>query len=165
MQPRAGEQPRPARRYETYRGLAFLGDLAWFWATYRLGESESELFPWVMLGGYVFTVPLVHAAKGNPRSAWISGGVRAAALGLTLGSVAASFGSSCSGDDCPAVSLAILGVLGMGSIMVADWFVLSRKEIPQETPARVPGTQPGWTLLPQVQLGHESLHVGVGGSF
>jgi hypothetical protein len=161
----AAAPPRPAPRYETYHALAFLGDFAWFYASYRLVEAESDAAALVSLGGYVLTVPFIHAVQGNTRSAWISGGVRAAALGLTLGSIAAAFGSSCSGDSCPALGLAFTGLMGMGTIMVADWFVLSRKEIPQETPARPRGTQPGWTLLPQVQLGHESLQVGVGGAF
>lgn len=160
----ADAQPRPAPRYETYRALAFAGDLAWFWASYRLADADAELASLVAFGGYVVTVPLIHAIKGNSRSAWISGGVRAAALGLTVSSVVATIGSSCD-DSCPALGLAFTGLIGMGSIMVADWFVLSRKEIPQETPARVHGAQPGWTLLPQVQVGHESLRVGVGGSF
>jgi hypothetical protein len=164
-------QPQPRPQYQHYGLAVMLADLTWIWASWRLENGP------LALGGYVGAAPLAHALMGNPRSAWISAGLRAGALAFTTGVTLYALSSSC--YDCETeMELVVLGLIGAGTIMVADWLVLARKEIPRQAieprPQRdaprwheVPKSDkpPDWAVQPDVQATQGGLQLGVSGWF
>lgn len=138
-------------REESYRSLALLADVAWIWATWRTEQ------PWLALAGYVGAAPLVHASQRNTRSAWISAGARAGALLLAV----AMIEGACASDGYCDESIddaVLLGLTGMGTVMVVDWLVLARKQVPV-TP------RPASTWAPRVSATPGGLQLGVAGAF
>lgn len=149
--------PAPRPRVERYPLAVMVADAAWMLAGWRM---ES---PGLLLGGYVGAAPLAHALMGNTRGALISGGLRASALVFTVGATAHAFASDC--GDCEAEGgLIAAGLIGGATIMVVDWLVLARKEIPVRVPAQ-PHSAPAWGVTPQVQAEQGGLQLGVGGWF
>jgi hypothetical protein len=150
--------PAPApKRYERYPLTVMIADVAWLVASVKL---ES---PGLFLGGYVGAAPLAHLLMGNTRSAWISAGLRAGAVAFTAVTAINAFSSDC--YDCEAeAGLVVAGVLGAATIMVVDWMVLAKKEVPAAVPVP-PRDAPAWVVTPQVQVGQGGLQLGVGGWF
>jgi hypothetical protein len=150
--------PPPApKREESYLLAVMVADAAWIWGTWKLDS------PGLLLGGYIGAAPLTHALMGNSRSAWISAGLRAGAVAFTAGAAIHAYASNC--DDCEAeVGLVVLGLVGAGTVMLADWLVLARREVPVEGPVQ-PRSAPAWAVTPQVNVGQGGLQLGLGGWF
>jgi hypothetical protein len=134
-----------------------LADAAWMWGGWRLESSG------LMVGGYMGAAPLAHALMGNTRSALISGGLRSGAVALIAATAVHAIESDC--GDCE-VELGVLyvGVIGIAAVMVADWLVLAKKEVPVAGSVQ-PNRAPDWVVTPQVQARDGGLQLGVGGWF
>jgi hypothetical protein len=90
--------------------------------------SLSTKNPGLLIGSYLFGAPAVHLLHGNVKTAFGSFGLRA---GLVLGGLlAGSMLSNCGAGDggaCRPERIVVGGLLGAGTALVTDWFLLSEK--------------------------------------
>lgn len=148
--------PPPPKRVESYPFTVMIADAAWMAAASQQYEN-----PLVFLGGYIFAAPVAHLLMGNQRSAWISAGLRAGAVAFTTAATIHAFTTDCYPCDVEG-GLIVAGVLGSVTVMVVDWLVLAKKEVP--VPVQ-PRSAPDWAVTPQVQVGQGGLQLGLGGWF
>jgi hypothetical protein len=150
--------PPPPKRFTRYPITVMIADAAWIVAATQQIED-----PIVFLGGYIVAAPVAHLLMGNPRSAWISAGLRAGAVAFTTTATFYAVTSNC--YECETeIGLVAVGLIGAATIMVADWTVLAKREIPAAVPVQ-PRSAPDWAVTPQVQVGQGGLQLGLGGWF
>jgi hypothetical protein len=152
--------PAPMTWTKHYPLAVMVADAAWSLAAYRLDS------PALAVGGYIGAAPLVHAMMRNTRGALISGGLRAAAVVVTaVGLLTIETEPNCF-ENCedPPGALVYAGLIGAGAVVLVDWMVLAKKEVPVAAPMQA-RSAPDWAVTPQVQVGLGGLQVGVGGWF
>jgi hypothetical protein len=152
--------PAPMTRTKRYPLAVMVADAAWALAAYRLDS------PYLAMGGYIGAAPLAHAMMGNTRGALISGGLRATALAVTVvGALTIGRKQDCL-EECDEEPgpLVYAGLIGAGVVVLVDWLVLAKKEVPVAAPMQA-RSAPDWAVTPQVQVGQGGLQVGLGGWF
>lgn len=154
------ERPLPPQtRTVGYGTHVFLADLA-TWVLIAASTGSDDDFSGLAAFGLVFGGPVVHLAHGNTSGAALSVLARG---GLPL--VGGTFlYATCSEEEQRDEFLGCLGhfatgmVIGYGTALVIDWFVLAKKE-EQIAPT-------GWaSLSPSLSVQRESVHAGIAGAF
>jgi hypothetical protein len=89
--------------------------------------SLSTKNPGLLLGSYLFAGPAVHLFHGNVKTAFGSFGLRTGLVlgGLLVGSMLSNCGAD--GGPCRPERIVVGGLLGAGTALVTDWFLLSEK--------------------------------------
>jgi hypothetical protein len=147
--------PPASRQFNRYPVTVMVADALWIVAAAQAPES-----PVLYLGGYTFAAPVAHLVMGNPRSALISGGLRAGAVAFTMAATIRAL--DCYGDCDADIGLVAVGLIGAATIMVVDWAVLAKKEVPLPVQPR---SAPDWAVTPQMQVGQGGVQLGLGGWF
>ncbi len=151
------QQQQPITREVSYGWHIFAVDVA-SWLVLSAAAEESEGLAVLGLGGMFLGGPIVHLAHGNGSSAAYS---LLARVALPYGG-ALLLASTCDNDadswDCLGPTI-LGGVLGYGTALALDWFVLARK-----TEVIAPAT--GWaSLRPSLNVTPDSAHAGVAFQF
>lgn len=122
--------------------------------------------PGISLSGYVLGGPLVHLSMGDSTKAMASLGMRLA-LPIAGGFIGGNLQDCSDGDSLCGVAGVILGgLMGIGTALVVDWFVLAKKTVYVDEPMR-PGIRLGSAhILPDLMISaNGDTSLGVRGMF